>query len=265
MRAAIDTSVSDERSSAGGFSEVVLVGMLVLTKLATNVGPEFLGHIAHHIQSDVGAPDVHTVAESSLVLWMVGVRNSSRDRGAQNLGVIELSFATIAPRDKDPAYGILCSVPYPAASELEIARVLVQDRREHGGRHKRSNSSVGKQRDITLSVTLQTLPIRRVAVSSLPHQREPSNERNRHRIRHCFRSKLEFALRREAIELVQVFDEHVVRQDPEEPLVFWGQLRFDRRGRHGSASEVATFLGAVFERKLTIHFRAGWVRAVRTI
>jgi hypothetical protein len=39
-----------------------LVRLLLLTNLATNVGPEFLGHIADRIQEDVGAPDAERVA-----------------------------------------------------------------------------------------------------------------------------------------------------------------------------------------------------------
>lgn len=159
--------------------------MPLLVNLATNIGPEFLGHIADRIQHDAGAPDAQSVAQCTLVLWMIGARNTGRHGVAHNLGVIELKLATIASSDEDAAHRIRGAVPGSARAELEIARVLTQDRREHRGGHQGANSGVGKERAKALPVPLETLPIRRISVPSLSDQCDHRNERNRDRVGHC--------------------------------------------------------------------------------
>jgi hypothetical protein len=90
---------------------------------------------------------------------MVDVRNTGRDGGAHDLGVIELTFAAIRASDEDLAHRIDYSVPGIAFADLEVAGVLMQKRGEHGGRHKSANPGVGVECTEALRVTLQTLSI----------------------------------------------------------------------------------------------------------
>jgi len=134
---------------------------------APNVGPEFLGHIAEGVQHDVSAPDADRVAQCALVRWMVRVRNTCRDGIAHNLGVIKLTFTSIGASDEDLAHSVHRPVPGTGFAKLEISRVLMQKRGEHGGCHERANSGVGVERAETLRIALHTLSIRWIAVPSL--------------------------------------------------------------------------------------------------
>src|SRR5215469_13774628 len=164
-----------------------------------------------------------------LIPWMVDVRNTGRDGVAHDLGVIELPFAAIRASDEDLAHRIDRAVPGTAFTEPEVARVLMQKRGEHGGRHKSASPSVGVECTEALRVTLQTLSIRWIAVPSLADQGHRTDERNRDRIGHCFCGELEFGLCRERPRLIPVLDSQVVRQDPEKAIVFGSNLRLRRR------------------------------------
>jgi len=97
-----------------------------------------------------------------------------------------LTFAAIRARDENLAHRIDHAVPGTAFAELEVARVLMQKRGEHGGRHKSANRGVGVECTEALRATLQTLSIRWIAVPSLADQGHRADERNRDRIGHCF-------------------------------------------------------------------------------
>src|SRR5271167_735244 len=98
---------------------------------------------------------------------MVRVRNTGGDDVAHDLGIIEVKFATICASHEDAARGIHRAASGTARAQLEIARVLLQERREHGGRHQGADSGVGEERAIAPRVALETLPIRRITVPSL--------------------------------------------------------------------------------------------------
>jgi len=137
---------------------------------------------------------------------MVGVGNSGCNSVARNFGGIELQIALIGASDKDAAHRIHRTVPNAAAAKLEIAGVLMQERREHRGRHQCADSRVGVERAIALRVSAEALPIRRIAVPCLARQGDHSDERNGDGIGHRFRGELELCLCGERLELVSVFD-----------------------------------------------------------
>jgi len=85
--------------------------MFLLVNLAADVGPEFLGPIAGGIQHGVRAPNADGIAQCTLALGMVGIRDAGGDGVAHNLGVIELCCATIGARHEDAASGIQDAAP----------------------------------------------------------------------------------------------------------------------------------------------------------
>lgn len=198
--------------------------MFVLMNLVANVGPEFLGHIAGGIQHCVRAPDADGIAQRALAFGMVGIRDAGGDGAAHDLGVIELRCATIGARHEDAANGIHDTAPGGAGAELEITRVLMQERWEHRSGHQRADSGVGVERAITLRVTLQSLSIGWIAVPGLSDQGDNSDKRNGNRIGHGFRGEQEFGLGGKRRELVLFFNKGVVCEDEEQAIVLQGNL-----------------------------------------
>lgn len=174
---------------------------------------------------------------------MVGVGESGCNRVAHNFGGIELKIAIIGASDKDAAHGIHRAVPNAAAAELEIAGVLMQERREHRGGHQCADSRVGVERAIALCVSAEALPIRRIAVPCLAHQGDHSDERNGDGIGHRFRGEFELYLCVEGLELVPVFDGQVVRPTEKEAIILWRDPRWNRRrGRRNPGADLRASL-----------------------
>jgi len=140
--------------------------------LPAKVGPKLLGHIARHIQQGVGAPDAEGGAECALALRMIRVRDARCDAVPHDFGVIELTLAAIRASDEDAACGVHGAVPDAPSAELEIPRVLTQQRREYRRRHQGADSRVRVQRGIAPRVALYTLTVGRVAVTRLPDERQ---------------------------------------------------------------------------------------------
>jgi len=187
----------------------------VIVNFAADVGPEFFGQVADGVEEDVGAPDVHGVAEGALVVGVIGVGDAGGDGGAYDFGVIELEGATVGAGDEDAADGILHAVPLAAYAELEIAGVLMEESGEDGGGHHRANASVSKGGGVALAVTLEALAVGGLTVLGLAHQRDHTEERNRNRVGHGFVGELELGSCGERAELIVLFDGRVVGEDEE--------------------------------------------------
>jgi len=187
---------------------------------AAEVGPEFLGEVAECVEEDVGAPDGHGVAKVALIGRMVGVGDAGGDGVADDFGVIELRFATVGASDEDTADGIFDAVPGAAGAELEVTRVLMKKGGEDGGGHEGADGGVGVSGGVALAVALEALAVGGIAVASLAHQSDCTEEGDGDGIGHGLHGELEFCFGRKSSEFVVTFDGGVVSEDVEEAIVF---------------------------------------------
>ena len=220
-----------------------------MAELAAEVGPEFFGDVAEHVEHDVGAPDVEGVAEGALALGMVGVGDAGGNGVADDFGIIELEGAVIGASDKDAGGGVQQATTDSALAELEIARVLVQDGGEDRGGHERADAGVGVESGEALVVTREALAVGGVAVASLAEHGDSADEGHGDGIGHGFGGELEFGGGGKRPELFLGFDRGVVGEHAEEAMVGEGRLRWEGRrgcgnGPRGHGGRLGSFEGA---------------------
>src|SRR5262249_28539422 len=80
-------------------------------------------------------------------------------------------------------------MPHAPAPQLEISRILMQERRKHRCLHQSADSRISVKRTMALRVTAEPLAIRRIAVPGLTQQGDHSNEGNGDGIGHRFRAR----------------------------------------------------------------------------
>ena len=197
-----------------------LIRVAVVVDFATEVGPEFFGQVADGVEKDVGAPDGHGVAEGALIFGMVGIGDTGGYGVADDFGVVELEFAAVGAGNEDATYGIFRAMPGGAGAELEVARVLMEERGEDGSGHEGADAGVGEGCGVAFAVTLETLAVGRLTVVGLAHQGDYAEERDGDGIGHGLCCELELGFGGELAEVVVLFDGGVVGEDVEEAIVF---------------------------------------------
>src|SRR5690349_4410702 len=98
---------------------------------------------------------------------MVGVGDGGSDGVTGDLRVVKLQLAAIGTRDENAAGRVQEAAAKSSLAELEIARVLMQDRGKNGAGHQRADAGVRVKSGEALVIAGKTLAVGGIAVARL--------------------------------------------------------------------------------------------------
>src|SRR5208337_1812309 len=158
---------------------------------------------------------------------MVGVGKRCRNCTACQLGVVELPLPGVAASDKDLQCGVTSTAPEPPFTQLVVARILVEQRREDAAYHEVLDGGVGVSGPVALCIALKALSEAGISIFSLIDARENAYVRELDGVEHSQGHQLEFLPGRERRDLFAILHRQVVWQGPEKAVILRALLFLD--------------------------------------
>ena len=156
-----------------------------------NVRPKFFQLVREGIQCSLCHTNVDVATERAGA-GMVHIGDACGYAITEEFREVELTFPGVRARDQNPHGSVPGTVEEFSFSHLVVARVLPQQRREYGARHKVSTGGVSKRRSVAFGIANQPLAIGRVRIVSLIDAGLHADEREFNRIEDPHSHNLEF-------------------------------------------------------------------------
>ncbi len=200
-----------------------------------NIGPEFLHDQGYRIERQLGSPSIDRVGQGLIggneqvrVPGYADVRARGmvavgRDRcgggGAENLGIIKLLVAGIAPGHKNAADRIPRAPKKSALSRLVVARVLVKGGGKNRAHHEVLNHAVACRDPEALGISCPPLPEGGLTIVRLAYSGQHRPPGILHIIERSQGHNLVFVLSAQRRKLALVLKREEIRQRIEQTIV----------------------------------------------
>lgn len=184
------------------------------------IGPKFLEHIGGHVESDLRARSFAYVAEAAITVRVIGViGDGCSGECAAEFGVVDLSASRICARDENAADGVSGTMQETSMAGLEIAWVLVKERRQDGTDHEVFDGGIAVRSSVAFCVACKALAVRRIAVAGLADECNEAHQNKFRGIKYALRDDLELLSRGERWDFVRLLQREEVGKCKKETIL----------------------------------------------
>ena len=194
------------------------MSMVSVRKEAMNVRPKFFHLETDDIPPNLCCPNIDTAAERPGA-GVVGIGDGCGDATTEDFRKVELSFSRVRACNHSPQSSIPGTVEKTAFSQLVVAGILPQHRREDGLSHIVLNGVVAKLQGEAFAIAFKPLPKGGVRIGGLIDSRRKADEPEFNRIESLLSRQFEFLPGGERRQRGGIFHGQIVRQRPEDSII----------------------------------------------